>query len=194
MRLSPAHRAFAFEPAQPNQSNVNNVGVLCIHGFTGSPNDMRPLGEALARQGYSAYAPVLPGHGGLPHKIKGYGWHDWVEAARDALRKLCKTHAHVFIAGLSMGGLITLHLAASEHQCAMPEGRVLPIRGIVVLAAPSAINDRRVKLVRFARHVVPWHYPLKGADFRDEAVRADILKRADGRAINFDDRRVQSRL
>ncbi len=155
---------------------------------------MRPLGESLAQQGYAAYAPLLPGHGGMPHEIKGFSWHDWVEAARDMLRKLCETHAHVFIAGLSMGGLITLHLAASEHLCAITEGRALPIRGIVVLAAPSAINDPRVKLVRFARHVVPWHYPLKGADFADAAVRADILKHADGRSIDFEDSRVQKQI
>ncbi len=188
------HQAFLYEPNHVPARITGTVGVLCIHGFTGSPHDMRPLGHALAEQGFTAQAPILPGHGSTPQGLKGFHWHDWVEAARDALRRMCETHDHVFVAGLSMGGLITLHLAASEHHCAASEGRALPIRGIIVMAAPSAINDPRVKLVRFAKHVMPWHYPLKGADFSDARVRAEVMRHTNGAVIDFEDPRVQKQI
>jgi carboxylesterase len=192
MRLN--HQAFLYEPSHAPAQTDGTVGVLCIHGFTGSPHDMQPLGHALAKQGFAAQAPVLPGHGGPPQGLKGVRWHDWVETARDALRHMCEAYDHVFLAGLSMGGLITMHLAASEHHCAASEGRALPIRGIMVMAAPSAINDPRVKLVRFAKHVLPWHYPLKGADFSDARVRAEVLRYANGVTLDFDDPHVQKQI
>ena len=34
-----------------------------LHGFTGNPQSMRPLAEALAAAGYTVDLPLLPGHG-----------------------------------------------------------------------------------------------------------------------------------
>lgn len=166
---------------------INDVGVLLLHGFTGSPAEMRPLGEFLSQQGYAAKAPLLPKHGGMPHDLKGAHWEDWANAATRALHELSREYKHVFVVGLSMGGLLTLHLAATQTHA--------PIRGIVVMAAPAAINDARTKLVKFARFFVPYFYPLKGADFDDPSFRANMQKRAgNGTHIDFDDKRVQKEI
>lgn len=159
------------------------AAVLCIHGFSGSTHDMRPLGQALAARDIAAYVPLLPGHGGLPSALKGTTWRMWVDAACEHLRRVRESHEQVFLAGLSMGGLIALHLAATENHP--------PLRGVIALAAPSAINDPRTKLVRYARHVVPWFYPFKRSDLSKPGVRAEVLKRVDGQAINLDDPNVQ---
>jgi len=173
-------RAFNLEPVDKRA----DVGVVCVHGFTGTPSDMRPLGEALVQAGIAAHCPLLPGHGDKPSALKGLSWHDWADAIHMAFVRMQRTYAHVFVTGLSMGGLITLHLAAS-----MTAGQA-SLGGICVLAAPAAINDPRVKLVRFARYVVPWHYPLGLADFNNPAVREELSRRV-GSDVNLDDKRAQ---
>jgi len=173
-----------------------DVGVLCLHGFTGSPAELRPLGEYLADRGLAVEGPLLPKHGGMPHELKGATWRSWVGAAHDALNELAGRCQRVFIAGLSMGGLIALHLAASECYRAACNGQPSPLRGIVVMAAPSAVNDARTRLVRFARYFVPYYYPLKGANFDDPKFRADILQRmgANDAGLNLDDPRVRKQI
>ena len=37
--------------------------ALLIHGFTGIPNEVRPLAEVFGGLGFSVIAPLLPGHG-----------------------------------------------------------------------------------------------------------------------------------
>lgn len=169
---------------------VNEVGILLIHGFTGSPAEMRPLGEFLSQHGYAVKAPLLPRHGGMPHDLKGAHWEDWANEAKKALDELSNDYKHVIVAGLSMGGLLTLHLAATQPHST--------IRGIVTLAAPAAINDGRARLVKYARFFVPYYYPLKGADFNDPSFRAGLQQRmgstGNGQAVNFDDRRVQKEI
>jgi carboxylesterase len=166
---------------------VNDVGVLLLHGFTGSPAEMRPLGEFLSQHGYAAKAPLLPKHGGMPHDLKGAHWEDWAGEATRALHELSRDYKHIFVAGLSMGGLLTLHLAATQHDA--------PIRGIIPMAAPAAINDARAKLVRFARFFMPYFYPLKGANFDDPTFRAGLQQRAgNGSPIDFDDARVRKEI
>lgn len=184
----PEATRLAQQPFSLGGTRHRGVGILCVHGFTGSPAEMRPLGQYLADQGFAVEGPVLPKHGGLPHELKGATWRDWVGAARDALHALSQRGEHTFIAGLSMGGLIALHLAAHEnsHEHAT-------LRGIIVMAAPLAVNDPRTKLVRFARYFVPYFYPLKGMNFNDPAVRANLQERmGDANAsVNWDDPSVQ---
>ena len=161
--IAPEHQPFAFAGGQHA-----HVGVLCIHGFTGTPAEMRPLGEYLAKKGYTTRGILLPGHGAKPERVKGYKWQQWTGAAKTALEQLAQQCQHVFLAGESMGGLISLHLATHHPDL---------VTGVVSLAAPSAINDARAKLVRFAKYVVPYHYPLKSANFNDPDVRKSVAER-----------------
>ena len=158
--IAPEHQPFAYVGGKHA-----HIGVLCIHGFTGTPAEMRPLGEYLAKKGYTVRGILLPGHGNLPERLKGYKWQQWVGAAKTALEQLAQQCQHVFLAGESMGGLISLHLATQHLNY---------VKGIISLAAPSAINDARAKLVRFAKYVVPYHFPLKDANFNDPAVRKNV--------------------
>lgn len=156
------------------------IGVLCVHGFTGDPAEMRPLGEHLAKCGYRVQGILLPGHGGDRDELKGIKWHDWVEASRTALVTLRSECDQVFIAGESMGGLIALHLATRYFHL---------VDGVISLATPSSVNDVRSRLVRFAKYVVPYFYPLKDADFRDPAVRRAIAQRMQT-TLNLDDPKI----
>ncbi len=157
----------------------SGVGILCLHGFTGSPAEMRPLAENLAARGHAVHAPLLPRHGDSPDRLRGARWTEWAEAAQNALRELEQKCEHVFVVGLSMGGLLTLWLAAEQ---ATPK-----LRGIVVMAAPYAINDRRTRLVGLARFFVPYYYPLRDANWEDPLFRADLARRLRRDDVNFDD-------
>jgi carboxylesterase len=90
------------------------VGVLLVHGFTGSPASTRPLGEWLVGHGLAVEGVRLPGHGTDLEDLRDRRADEWLaEAARglDAMRSRCRT---VIAFGLSMGGSIVLSLAASR--------------------------------------------------------------------------------
>jgi carboxylesterase len=104
--------------------------VLVVHGFTGNPQSMRPLAEAFAAAGCTVSLPLLPGHGTRVEDMLPTRWADWSTAAEQAYEQLSARCEAVVVAGLSMGGTLTLWLA-SRH----PE-----IRGIV-LVNPLADAD-----------------------------------------------------
>src|SRR5207244_10546885 len=64
------------------------VGVLVLHGFTGTPFEMRLLGDSLAARGWAVEGPCLAGHGGSTADLAGSGWPDWVATADQALDRL----------------------------------------------------------------------------------------------------------
>lgn len=90
--------------------------VLLLHGFSGSPFEVRPLAEALATKGYRVAAPLLPGHGTDVGRLGSVGEADWLAAAHDALDALRARHRTVFLAGFSAGGALSIRLAADRPR------------------------------------------------------------------------------
>lgn len=109
--------------AEPWLAEGGPAGVLVVHGFTGNPQSMRPLAEAFAQAGFTVSLPLLPGHGTRVEDMLPTRWPDWSAAAEQAYEELAARCQSVVVAGLSMGGTLTLWLA-SRH----PE-----IRGIVLV-------------------------------------------------------------
>ena len=93
------------------------VGVLCLHGFTASPAEVRWLGEHLAGHDYTVYGPRLPGHAPHPHDLARYRWQDWYLTALDGCHLLHSHCQQVFVVGHSMGGCLALLLAAFGSAC-----------------------------------------------------------------------------
>lgn len=87
------------------------VGILLVHGFTGSPASMRPWAEYLNQRGYTVKVPLLPGHGTTPHDLNLVKWQEWPAKVESDLQELLRTCRKVFICGLSMGGGTTLNIA-----------------------------------------------------------------------------------
>lgn len=90
------------------------TGVLLIHGLTGTPNEMRMLAKGLNKAGHTVYGMQLAGHCGTDADLVATSWEDWyasVCAAADVLRARVD---HFFVAGLSMGALLALKLAADQ--------------------------------------------------------------------------------
>lgn len=118
---------------------------------------MRGLGEFLAARGLAILGVRLAGHGTTPEDLRHTGWRDWVASAEEGLYRLQSQSRRVFVAGLSMGGLLALYLAARY-----------PVAGIVVMAAPTHFEgDWRIPLVPILIHFIRWHTPDDAPDLSD---------------------------
>ena len=89
-----------------------HIGIVLIHGFTGSPAAMRPWAEYLNARGYSVRVPLLPGHGTQPADLNQVAWPEWPTKVKAEISELRKNCSKIFVAGLSMGGGTTLNVAA----------------------------------------------------------------------------------
>ncbi len=97
----PIHLPFRFD-------GTNGGAILLVHGFPGTPAEMRPLAESFAQAGWTAEGMLLPGFGKdiatLPKRTQG----EWAEAVDSALFDLMAHHAPVIVVGNSMGGALTV--------------------------------------------------------------------------------------
>lgn len=137
------------------------AGCLLLHGFPGSPAELRGLGAFLAERGISVIAPLLPGMGTVPEALFDVSWKDWVAAAEKALGELGQRCRVRFVAGLSLGGLLTLYLAARH-----------PVAGAVALAPAIRVRDWRFRFAHLMRRSRRWIEPQPGTDdLADPAAR-----------------------
>jgi carboxylesterase len=116
------------------------TGVLLLHGLTGTPGEVEPLGNYLAAKGVSILAPWLKGHGTTPKDLAQTTWQDWAESVHEAYEELRRRCSKVFVGGLSMGGAQSLYLAAHE-----------PMAGVISMATPVRIFDFRFNGIAFFR-------------------------------------------
>jgi carboxylesterase len=122
------------------------LGVLLCHGFTGTPQSMRPWGEYLAARGFAVRAPLLPGHGTTWPELNRTPWTEWYAAARAELLALTQECASTFVCGQSMGGALALRLAEEFGE---------QVAGLV-LVNPSVTTRRwDAKLLPVLSRVLP---------------------------------------
>lgn len=120
------------------------VGMLLIHGFTGSPPEMRRIGEYLHQRGLTVYAPLLPGHGTTVEEMNRCRWTDWAGHVERALADLRARCERVFVGGLSMGGALTLYLAA--HHPELP--------GAIAYAPATIVANRLIYLTPVLKYFI----------------------------------------
>lgn len=148
----------------PNSlGNADNAraAVLLIHGFTGSRTAMKPWAHYLDSHGFTTSVPCLPGHETSWQDMIGRPYSQWIQATEQAYDQLAATHKQVFVAGLSMGGALALHLATRRNVA----GVSLVNPGLVV-DSPLAPFTKYLRLV--VRSVAPISndIALAGADER----------------------------
>lgn len=107
-------------------------GVLLMHGFTGSAAHMRLIGEKLNEQGFTVMGINLPGHATDMDDMARCTWEDWLNAAKDAVLSLEKKCDYVSVAGLSMGGCLSLIIGQQMQPTSIapisaPMGTQLPL-------------------------------------------------------------------
>lgn len=121
------------------------VGVLLCHGFTGSPQSLRPWARHLADQGFSVSLPLLPGHGSRWEELQVTGWQDWYATVDRELRLLRESCEQVFVCGLSMGGALALRLAARHGDA---------VSGVVVVNPACTFPRLSGYALPLLRHLV----------------------------------------
>src|ERR1700681_3383123 len=102
--------------AEPFSHQGGPQGVLVLHGFTGNPQSMRPLAEALAQEGYTVELPLWPGHGTAIEDMIPTRWSDYAGAAEAAYRELAGRCDAVALVALSMGGTLACFLAENHVE------------------------------------------------------------------------------
>jgi carboxylesterase len=158
--LSPVVSPARGEPAR-SEREAEEVGVLLVHGLNGGPFDMLELEEYLRARGLRVVNMLLPGHGDEDGSqvLSDVTWKDWVCAVQGELRALKRECGQVFLVGHSLGGALTLYVAAHEA-----------ISGVVAMCAPLSLHPWTLPLVRMARQVLP-HLPWIWEDIHDPYVR-----------------------
>jgi carboxylesterase len=115
--------------------------ALCLHGYSGTPFEVRPIAEGLAAQGYTVLAPVLAGHCGSLEDLRRTRHADWLATAEQALQRLSTEvgGGPVAVAGFSLGGLLAVSLAHSFPRL---------VSAIAVMSAPLRLRPLEVAAVR----------------------------------------------
>lgn len=123
-------------------TRLHAPAVLLLHGAGDTPAALRYLARDLHDRGYSVRAPLLPGHGRTIREFATVEPEAWYTAARDELRRLLAAHEWVAVVGLSMGGALTVRLAADpEFADDVPA---------IVLLAPYLSPPRFVRWVAWS--------------------------------------------
>lgn len=118
------------------------TGLLALHGFTGSPVSMTPMARRANAAGHPVSVPRLPGHGTTVQEMARTRYDDWVGEALSAFDALAATCDRVVVAGLSMGGAISIDVASQR-----------PAAGLVTVNAP--VRDREGLLVAITARLRP---------------------------------------
>jgi carboxylesterase len=170
------HQPFTLEHA------ADSPAVLLIHGFPGSPAEMRPLAQALHDAGWTARGMLLPGFGAQIETLPERTAREWLDAVRDEYTALRQHHKTVAVVGYSMGGALAITLAA----------QVDPKPKALVLLAPFWTLDGWLWKMLPALRILfprPRLFRRMKLDFSKPEVREGIWNFMPG--IDLDDPQVQ---
>jgi carboxylesterase len=165
--------------AEPFFIPGGRIGCLCMHGLTASPQEVYWLGAFLAQRGATVYAPRLYGHGVEPSHIQSARWQDWYLSALDGYHLLRRQCDQVIALGLSMGGLLSLRLAAEEA-----------VAGVVAMAAPVYLSIKNAWLVHvlrcFGATVMRFDRAADPINARIEAIQRERHEEVTGRVAYYE--------
>lgn len=131
--------------AEPFSFDGGPGGVLILHGFTGNPSGLRPMGEWLSARGYAVACPRLPGHGTEWRDLGKVRWNEWLDEAKRSLEGMVERRpAGVIVVGVSMGGGLAILLGARHPDL---------LQGVVV--ANPYVKDRRLAVIPIGRLLLP---------------------------------------
>ena len=131
--------------AEPFSHDGSDVGVLLVHGFTSTPQSLRPWAEHLAEAGYTVRLPRLPGHGTTWQEMNRTEWSDWYATVDATFRELLARCRTVVVAGLSMGGALALQLAQNHGP---------RVAGLVLVNPAVKFEDPRLVMLPVLKHLV----------------------------------------
>ncbi len=164
----PGDRFFQGPEHQPfHLAAAPDRAAVLVHGFPGTPAEMRAVGECLHAAGWTVQAVLLPGFGPEIPTLIDRRYSEWVGAVVEAVTALRRTHGRVLLVGYSFGGALAVEAAAS----AAPAG--------LVLLAPFTLAPplwQRIALTVLAPLLPHAFRPYARADFDDPRFRHTMEK------------------
>ena len=121
------------------------VGVMLIHGFTGSPPEMRLIADYLNQRGITISGPLLPGHGTSMEDLSKRKWQEWTQYLGKEFSKLKGNCRVVFTGGLSLGSILSLYLAAHNDE----------VDGVLAYSPAIKVSDWRASLIPLLKFIMP---------------------------------------
>ena len=131
------------------------TAALLVHGFTGTPWEMRPLADFLADAGIASLSVRLPGHGTTPEDLAGRRWQEWLDSVEQGFRILSEEFSSVFGMGMSTGSLLLLALAATER-----------FSGLVLFSPYLRIRHRLAPYAGWVRWLRPYYLKQSREEFQ----------------------------
>jgi carboxylesterase len=117
-----------------------------VHGFTGTPKEMRLLGDHLHAQGHTVLGVRLAAHATKPEDMIRARWTDWLSSVEDGWHLLSECTEKIHMIGLSMGGVLSLLFAG-----------YYPAASVVAMATPHHLpDDPRLKIVKLLSIIQPF--------------------------------------
>lgn len=132
--------------AEPFFFPNGTTGCLLIHGFTGTPREMRAMGEYLAGKGFSVLGPRLAGHATRPEDMIRSNWTDWATCVEDGYHLLRGAARRIYLIGLSMGGALSLLMSTR-----------LEVNGVIAMSTPYRLpRDWRLNHTEWLSKIWPY--------------------------------------
>lgn len=153
-------------------------GVLMIHGFTGTPDELRPTAQIAYDAGCDVEVIGLPGMGadiGRFREINGDAWLELVMASWNAFTTRFRRRV---LLGYSLGAALAIHAAVAR-----------PPDELVLFAPLIRLADPKAALLPVAKLVIRELSPFKRMDFSRPSTRKMFEQTMPG--LDIDDPAVQ---
>jgi carboxylesterase len=160
-------QAYQAEQYQPFYWQGSHGGALMVHGFPGHPGDMRAIATHLHQRGWTTDVPLLPGFGSQIDQLPEYRYEDWIATMQSHLNKIVSTYRPAILVGYSMGGALSMALAARTN-----------IDALILFAPFWRLEHILWQMLPTLKWVVPSFKPIKllKVDLDADDVRAGLLE------------------
>lgn len=140
---------------------------LLIHGFTGTPKEMRWMGEYLNQEhGCHVLGIRLAGHAIKPEYMIRARYTDWMASVEDGYHLLRNVSGRIYLVGLSMGGILSLLMSTR-----------LDVVGAIAMSTPYRLPyDYPAWVMRLLSRIIRFQPEAKdepGSGWFDKAAYAE---------------------
>ena len=154
-----------FDPNNYLFNDQSKLGIYLIHGFSSTTYEVKKLAIHLSEQGYKVRADNLPGHGTTIEDCNTTKYQEWLTSVEKGLAEMYSQCDKVIVVGVSMGGVLSLHL-----------GSLFPVDGIISASALFQFkNEFNVKVLNRLFHKIKKTVPKKST-FNPDQIKAQNIQ------------------